>query len=83
MIKVLFFGHLRDTAGTNQVELPIGDMTTVRDLVHGLIPYVPVELIDALSDESAMMSVNHEYASWDAPLPDGAEVGILPPVSGG
>ena len=83
MIKVLFFAHLRDTAGTNQVELPIGEMTTVRDLLQGLEPYVPAELIDALRDESAMMSVNHKYAAWDAPLPDGAEVGILPPVSGG
>lgn len=83
MIRVLFFAHLRDTAGTNQVELPIGSMVKVRDLLDGLKPYVPVALIDALADESAMVSVNHKYAGWDAFLPDGAEVGILPPVSGG
>ena len=44
---------------------------------------MPIELIDALSDQSAMVSVNHKYAGWDALLTDDAEVGILPPVSGG
>ena len=83
MIRVLFFAHLRDTAGTKQVELPLGEMTYVRDLLDGLIPYVPIELIEALSDQSAMVSVNHKYAGWDALLTDDAEVGILPPVSGG
>jgi len=83
MIKVLFFAHLRDVAGTNQVDLPLGEMRFVRDLLDGLTAYVPSELIEILGDESAMVSVNHKYAGWDAPLSDGAEVGILPPVSGG
>lgn len=83
MIKVLFFAHLRDTAGTKQLELPLGQMTHVRDLLKGLVPYVPYELIETLSDESAMVSVNHKYAGWDALLTDQAEVGFLPPVSGG
>lgn len=83
MIKVLFFAHLRDVAGTNQIELPLGEMTHVRDLLSGLAPYVPIELIDILSDQTSMVSVNHKYAGWDALLPCGAEVGILPPVSGG
>ncbi|MFT6407816.1 MAG: molybdopterin synthase sulfur carrier subunit [Arenicella sp.] len=83
MIKVLFFAHLRDIAGANQVDLSIGDMTHVRDLLRGLLPHVPIELIEALEDQTAMVSVNQKYAGWDAELIDGAEVGILPPVSGG
>jgi len=83
MIKVLFFAHLRDLAGANQIELPLGDITHVRDLLTALEPHVPKDLVDALRDESAMVSVNHKYAEWDALLPDNAEVGILPPVSGG
>lgn len=83
MIKVLFFAHLRDLAGVNQVQLPVGEMVRVRDLLDGLLPYVPHGLIEVLRDESAMVSVNHKYAGWDALLPDDAEVGILPPVSGG
>ena len=83
MIKVLFFAHLRDHAQTDSVELPLGDMQVVRDLLAGLQDHVPQALIDALSDESALVSVNQQYAGWDAQLEDGAEVGILPPVSGG
>lgn len=83
MIRVLFFAHLRDLAGTNTVELPIGNMTQVRDLLTSLKPHVPIELIEELADETAMVSVNHKYAEWDALLEDNAEVGILPPVSGG
>jgi len=83
MIKVLFFANLRDLAGAKQVELPLGEMTHVRDLLKGLEPFVPDELIAALSDQTAMVSVDHKYAGWDAPLTDNVEVGILPPVSGG
>jgi len=83
MISVLFFAQLRDIAETNKVELPLDDMTHVRDLLQGLKLHVPKELIDTLSDETALVSVNHKYAGWDAPLPENAEVGFLPPVSGG
>ncbi|MBL4671857.1 MAG: MoaD/ThiS family protein [Arenicella sp.] len=83
MIKVLLFANLRDIAGASQIELPLGNMVQVRDLLADLVSHVPGELIEALSDESAMVSVNQKYAGWDAPLFDGDEVGILPPVSGG
>ena len=83
MIKILFFAQLRDYANTDFLEMPIGDMQVVRDLLEGLRSHAPAELIEALSDESALVSINQSYAGWDAKLEDGAEVGILPPVSGG
>lgn len=83
MIKILFFAQLRDYAGTDSLEIPLGDMRVVRDLLVGLKAHAPEKLIDVLSDESAMVSINHQYAGWDAELTDGAEVGMLPPVSGG
>ena len=83
MIKVRLFAHLRELAGTDTLEIPLGTMQTTGDLLNGLTPYAPSALIDALADQSAMISVDQRYAGWDAPLLDGAEVGILPPVSGG
>jgi len=83
MVKVLFFAQLRDHAGLDAIELPIGDMTVVRDLLGGLQNKVPDSLIDQLRDESALVSINQRYAGWDADLADGVEIGILPPVSGG
>ena len=83
MIKVLFFAHLRELAETDSVELPLGDMQVASDLLVGLQGVLPHVLIEALQDQSAMVSINHRYAGWDGQLEDGAEVGILPPVSGG
>lgn len=83
MINVLFFAQLRDFAGRDSVQLPLGEMSIVSDLLEGLKGHVPTQLIDAISDQSAMVSINQQYAEWNAPLPDDAEVAILPPVSGG
>jgi len=83
MINVLFFAHLRDLAQTDQIEIEAEGITHVRDLLTAFGAKLPSELIAALEDETAMVSVNHKYAGWDAGLKDGAEVGILPPVSGG
>ena len=83
MIQVLLFAGLRDLAGVDSIEIPSDGISHVRDLPAALSEFLPAELIEALRDESTMVSVNHKYAAWDAPLPDGAQVGLLPPVSGG
>ena len=83
MIKILFFANLRDIAKVDVIEIPAGDASTVRDLLGAMSGHVPSELIENLSDETAMVSVNHKYAGWDGAINDGDEVGILPPVSGG
>lgn len=83
MIKVLFFAYLRDAAGTDSYEIDSDGITNIRQLVAKLGEALPQELTEALADESAMVSVDHKYAGWDALVHDGAEVGILPPVSGG
>ena len=82
-VKVLFFAHLRDIAQSDSVEIDLGAAKVVRDLLTTLQGQVPSELIEALRDESALVSVNHKYAGWDGILSNGDEVGILPPVSGG
>ena len=83
MIKVLFFAGLRDAAQTDMVEIAPEGVTDIRSLVAQLSKSLPDALMTALSDETAMVSVNHKYAGWEAALEDGAEVGFLPPVSGG
>ena len=82
-IKILFFAQLRDHAETDSIEIELGSASIVRDLLVSLRGHVPNRLIEAIEDESALVSVNHKYAGWDGELNDGDEVGILPPVSGG
>ena len=83
MIRVLFFANLRDAAGLDSYEIESDGITNIRELVAKLGKILPSELSEALEDESAMVSVDHKYAGWDAPVGDRAEVGFLPPVSGG
>lgn len=83
MIKVLFFAGLRDAAQTDAIDIDSAGIGNVRELVAALGQLLPNELAEALSDETAMVSVDHQYAGWEAKLSDGAEVGFLPPVSGG
>jgi len=83
MIKVLFFAHLRDLAQTNELIIERGEMEQVRDLLSVFSDKCPSALLDALQDQTAMVSINQQYAAWDAELPETAEIGFLPPVSGG
>ncbi len=82
MIKVLLFANLRDLAGSDQLEIALDGIVSVRDLTVHLSELHP-NLGPVLADGSAMISINKKYAQWDAPLTSGDEVGILPPVSGG
>lgn len=83
MINVLFFAGLRDAAQADSIEIDPAGISDVRSLVAELARQLPEELRQALSDETAMVSVDHKYAGWEADIADGVEVGFLPPVSGG
>ena len=51
---------------------------TVRDLLDALAHQIP-----ALARTRGMVAVNQEYVTPEAPLKDGDEVALIPPVSGG
>lgn len=79
-IKVLFFATLRDRAGIKSLEMEISPETTVQNL-KGLL----VESYPGLKEtmDSVVISINREFAFDEALVPDGAEVALFPPVSGG
>lgn len=79
-VRLVYFGMLKDVAGqaTESVELPDG--ARVSDLWKTLVSRYPK--FSAFSG-SAAVAVNQEYAPADTALTDGAEVALLPPVSGG
>jgi molybdopterin converting factor subunit 1 len=76
---IRLFARARDLAGAAVVvELP--DRATVGELRRRLAQDRPE--LAGLLDRSAL-AVNNEFAEDELPLPSGAEIALLPPVSGG
>jgi molybdopterin synthase catalytic subunit len=79
-VRVLFFGMLKELAGTAAEEIELPDGATVRDVLRHYESRIP-PLKDALA--SLALAVNQQYAGPDTPLKADDEVALLPPVSGG
>jgi molybdopterin synthase catalytic subunit len=79
-VKVLFFANLRDVTGKDMVDISLGNNASIADLKLELVKKIP-ELETYLP--TILIAVNHEYAIEDDQIPDGAEVALFPPVSGG
>lgn len=79
-ITVMLFATLKDQAGTRSVTLDIDPDASVRELKGSLAVRYP-----ALEPHlgSVLVSINQEYAFDEDTIPDGAEVALFPPVSGG
>ena len=76
----MFFATLRDRVGTRSIQMQIPSGTTVAGLRTMLSEkYVP---LSGLVDHS-LVSINQEYVFNDNEIPEGAEVALFPPVSGG
>ncbi len=79
-VKLLFFATLRDRAGTRTAEIDVPGGTTVRGLKEAVSEKYP-NLKQSV--DHVLVAINREYAQDDAAVPDGAEVALFPPVSGG
>ncbi len=79
-VKLLFFATLRDRAGTRTAELDVPSGTTVRGLKDAVAAQYPSL---QQSVEHVLVAINREYAQDEAVVPEGAEVALFPPVSGG
>ena len=79
-ITVLFFATLRDRAGTSKTRLNIPEGMLVADFKSLLAKKFPDLKV---SMDSVLVSVEREFAFDDEIIPNGAEVALFPPVSGG
>jgi molybdopterin converting factor subunit 1 len=79
-IKLLFFATIRDRAGAKSMDLDIPAEMTVLGLKDLLADEYP-NLKDSM--KSVLITIDHEYAFDEAVVPQGAEVAMFPPVSGG
>jgi len=79
-ITVLFFAHLKEIAGTARSSLTIPQDTTIAVLKENLVRAYPDMRV---AMRTALIAVNQQFAFDDEVVPEGAEVAVFPPVSGG
>jgi len=79
-VRVVYLGILKDLAGKGTESVEVADGARVSDLWLQLVTMYPK--FKGFSN-SAAVAVNQEYAPPATKLVEGAEVALLPPVSGG
>jgi molybdopterin converting factor subunit 1 len=79
-IKLLFFATLRERAGTKSMEVDIPSGMTIQGLKDRLARDIP-KLKESM--KSVLITIDREYAFDEAVIPQDAEIGMFPPVSGG
>jgi len=78
---LLFFASYKDQAKTQRATIYIPEKCTVNRLLNDVLKNKFPELI--IHPASTLVSINQEFASLEDIIPEGAEVAIFPPVSGG
>jgi molybdopterin converting factor subunit 1 len=79
-LHVRLFARARDLVGADAVAVELPPGATASDLRRELAKRHPK--LAGLLERSAL-AVDNEFADDVQPLPEGAEVAVLPPVSGG
>jgi molybdopterin synthase catalytic subunit/molybdopterin converting factor small subunit len=79
-ITIYFFATFKEHTGVKSTTITLDDGVNIERLKLELKIKFPVLTIPL---DSALIAVNRRYAFDDDVLPDGAEVAIFPPVSGG
>jgi MoaE-MoaD fusion protein len=74
-VSVQLFAMLRERAGSDRIEVELGEGATVADLL--------VELSELIGAMPVRVAVNREYSSEERSLSSGDELALIPPVSGG
>ncbi|MEZ5917774.1 MAG: molybdopterin converting factor subunit 1 [Parvularculaceae bacterium] len=82
-MRVLFFGNLRELAGTAETSVPADiEITTVQELAE-YVANGKSELQAALCAETTKAAINAKFADFSSSLNGADEVAFMPPFSGG
>lgn len=80
-VRVRLFAALREQAGSDSIQIELGEGATVADALAQLSAHPPLAgLLDRLP---VAMAVNREYAGPETLLGADDELALIPPISGG
>jgi molybdopterin converting factor small subunit len=77
-LRILCFAHARDTLGFADKIIECDPAATPREILRSHAGGTSLPHPDIWR-----VALDHEYADWDAPIGNAAEMAVLPPVSGG
>jgi molybdopterin converting factor subunit 1 len=80
IVRVLFFGHLKDILAGGTTSLTLAEGATASDAANALAKQ-DIRFNGLLA--KARVAVQQEFADADTVLHDGDEIAFLPPMSGG
>ena len=80
MVNVRFFASLHDLVGTAELNLPLENPSSVKEIFERLTRKFP-QLEERRSQ--LLVAVNREYSSWEGTVTPGDQLAFFPPVSGG
>ncbi len=80
-LSVRLFAMLRESAGSDSVEIELPDRSTAADALRALARQPG--LAEPLARLPLRLAVNRAYADADTALRPGDELALIPPVSGG
>jgi molybdopterin synthase sulfur carrier subunit len=83
MIEVKYFARFREELGTGGERFDAAEIDTVDALLDELRGRGGAWSRLFAEDQRVMMAVNQEVVERTAPLRDGDEVALFPPVTGG
>lgn len=78
-VLVRLFASYREAAGRGHYEMELPEGAVVRDVLSRIVGEHPL----LRSQREIVAARNREYVALDAPLAEGDEVALIPPVSGG
>lgn len=81
--RILYFARLRERFGLAEEALELDGAPSVADLIAHLQARGGVWQEELAQAKSFRVAVNQELVQVDAPIPDGAEVAVFPPITGG
>jgi molybdopterin converting factor small subunit len=79
-VRLLFFSVLQSATGTDAVEWDCTGVETVGDVLN--LAYARWPALEAW-DQALLLAVDQVYVKRTAPVHDGAEIALMPPVQGG
>jgi molybdopterin converting factor small subunit len=85
-VRVLLFAGVKEAAGVEEILVARTPGLTIRGALEKVAEmYMQIsEHIEAVFNSSILVTMNLEYTNdFEQAVPEGAEIAIIPPVSGG